>query len=62
MRLPKFKSEKEEAEFWDGLDTTQILEEVEKGELEYEPEPLGDICIQCGGKIVERKRDYANSI
>ena len=40
MKLPKFKSDEEEADFWDVVDTTQILEEGEEIELEYEPETV----------------------
>jgi len=59
MKLPNFKSdEEEEADFWDGFDTAGILEEGEEIELEYEPEAVAeDICIQCGKKMIERKRD-----
>ena len=59
MKLPKFKSDEEEADFWDRFDTTQILEEGEEVELEYEPEEAvaEDICSQCGEKMIERKRD-----
>jgi hypothetical protein len=56
--LPKFKSDEEEADFWDRLDTTQIMEEGEQIELEYEPETaIESICIHCGKKMIERKRD-----
>ena len=56
--LPKFKSDEEEADFWDRLDTTQIMEEGEQIELEYEPETaIENICIHCGKKMIERKRD-----
>ena len=50
MKLPKFKSDEEEADFWDRFDTTQIIEEGEEVELEYEPEEVvaEDICSQCG--------------
>ena len=58
MKLPKFKSDEEEADFWDRFDTTQILEEGEEIELEYEPETaIENICIHCGKKMIERKRD-----
>ena len=58
MKLPKFKSDEEEADFWDRVDTTQILEEGEEIELEYKPETaVENICIQCGKKMIERKRD-----
>ncbi|MEA2033398.1 MAG: hypothetical protein U9N41_07445 [Euryarchaeota archaeon] len=58
MKLPKFKSAEEEADFWDGFDTAGILEEGEEIELEYEPEAVAeDICIQCGKKMIGRKRD-----
>nr|QNO57287.1 hypothetical protein HCLJFGEB_00031 [Methanosarcinales archaeon ANME-1 ERB7] len=58
MKLPKFKSAEEEADFWDSFDTAQILEEGEEIELEYKPEPeMEDICIQCGERMIERKRD-----
>ena len=58
MKLPKFKSVEEEAEFWDSFDTAQILEEGEEIKLEYKSEPeVENICIQCGEKITERKRD-----
>ena len=54
--LPKFKSDEEEADFWDRLDTTQIMEEGEQIELEYEPETaIENICIHCGKKMIERK-------
>jgi hypothetical protein len=38
---PEFKPE--EADFWDRFDTTQILEEGEEIELEYEPETAIEI-------------------
>jgi Zn finger protein HypA/HybF involved in hydrogenase expression len=58
MKLPKFKSDEEEAEFWDSFDTAQILEEGEEIELEYKPELAAEnICIQCGERMIERKRD-----
>jgi len=58
MKVPKFKSDEEEADFWDNFDTAQILGEGEEIELEYKPEPeMEDICIQCGEKMIERKRD-----
>ena len=58
MKLPMFKSDEEEADFWDRFDTAQILEEGEEIELEYEPEAVAEnICIQCGEKMIERKRD-----
>jgi len=38
MKLPKFKLDEEEADFWDIVDTTQIMEDGEEIELEYEPE------------------------
>jgi hypothetical protein len=57
-KLPKFKSDEEEADFWDRFDTTQILEEREEIELDYKPETaIENICIQCGEKMIERKRD-----
>ena len=53
--IPKFKSDEEEVEFWDSLDTAQILEEGEETELEYKPEPeMEDICsrfLKCKDKI-----------
>lgn len=56
MKLPK--SDEEEADFWDRFDTTQILEEGEEIELEYKPETaVESICIHCGKKMIERKRD-----
>ena len=52
MKLPKFKSVEEEAEFWDSFDTAQILEEGEEIKLEYKSEPeVEDICILCGEKV-----------
>jgi hypothetical protein len=38
INVPKFKSEEEEADFWDSFDTAQIIEEGEEIELEYKPE------------------------
>ena len=56
--IPKFKSDEEEAEFWDSLDTAEILEKGEEIELEYKPEPTAeDICIHCGERMIERRRD-----
>ena len=59
MILSKFKSDEEEAAFWDGFDTAEILEGGEEIELEYEPEPsVSEImCITCGKKMIERERD-----
>jgi len=42
MKLPNFKSNEEEADFWDGFDTAGILEEGEEIELEYEPEAVAE--------------------
>ncbi len=57
-KLPKFKSDEEEAEFWDSFDTAQILEEGEEIELGYRPESaIESICIVCGKEMIERKRD-----
>ena len=57
-KFPQFKSDEEEADFWDRVDTTQILEEGEEIELEYEPETaIENICIHCGKKMIEQKRD-----
>jgi predicted RNA-binding Zn-ribbon protein involved in translation (DUF1610 family) len=54
----KFELDEEEADFWDSVDTTQILEEGEEIGLEYKPETaIENICIQCGEKMIERKRD-----
>jgi hypothetical protein len=36
--VTKFKSDEEEADFWDRFDTAQILEEGEEIELDYKPE------------------------
>ena len=58
MKVPKFKSDEEEVDFWDSFDTAQILEEGEEIKLEYKPETaMEDICIRCGGRMIERKRD-----
>jgi hypothetical protein len=58
IKLPKFKSDEEEADFWDCFDTAQILEEGEEIELEYKPETaMENICIHCGEKMIERERD-----
>ena len=58
MKLPTFNSEEEEAAFWDSFDTKQIMEEGEEIELEYKPETaIGNICIHCSKKMIERKRD-----
>lgn len=55
MISEKFKSEKEEAEYWNQIDTTTLdLEEVE---LEYEPEIPDNVCAICGEEMEERKRD-----
>lgn len=57
-KLSKFKSDEEEADFWDRFDTALILEEGEEIELEYKPETaIENICIHCGKKMIERKRD-----
>ncbi len=53
MRAEKFKTEKEEAEYWNQIDTTTLdLEEVE---LEYEPGIPDNICVICGEEMEERK-------
>jgi|AMFO01.1.fsa_nt_gi hypothetical protein len=55
MTSEKFKSEKEEVEYWNKIDTTTLdLEEVE---LEYEPGIPDNICAICGKEMEERKMD-----
>lgn len=55
MSSEKFKSEKEEAEYWNQVDTTTLdLEEVE---LEYEPGIPDNVCAICGQEMEERKMD-----
>ena len=55
MTSEKVKSEKEEAEYWNRIDTTTLdLEEIE---LEYEPRIPDNICVICGEEMEERKRD-----
>lgn len=58
IKVPGFKSYEEEAEFWDSIDTTKILEEGEEVDLEYAPLP-DDICVDCGNKmdVVEKDMD-----
>jgi len=60
IKLPKFKSDDEEVDFWDSFDTAQIMEEGEEIELEYKPEEtaMENICTHCGEKMIERKRDF----
>jgi hypothetical protein len=58
INIQKFKSEEEEADFWDRFETAQIMEEGEEIELEYKPETaMENICSLCGEKMKERKRD-----
>jgi len=46
----------DEAEFWDNVDTTHILESGDEIELEYSPD-AENICIHCGRKMIDRIRD-----
>ena len=45
-RIPKFKSEKEEAEFWDTHDSTQFLDELKPAQLDFS---------QCSKKLVSMR-------
>ncbi|MDI6791591.1 MAG: CopG family antitoxin [bacterium] len=51
MKLPEFKSEEEEAEFWDTRSLTDYLDELEEVTLEWSPEK--DTCPGCGGQMNE---------
>ena len=63
MKIPKFKSIEEEAEFWDKTDTSEILRDEEHIDIEWESPGKCTICQEnrlrrrfididlCGGEI-----------
>ena len=55
MKLPKFKSDEEEADFWDRVDTTQILEEGEEIEVINIQNIREKVkrCYFCKGRVAE---------
>jgi hypothetical protein len=55
MNSGKFESEKEEAEYWDRIDTT-ILDDLEEVELEYEPRIPDNIVKSVIGLQLALKR------
>ena len=55
MTLEKFKSEKEEAKYWNRIDTT-TLDDLEEVELEYEPRIPDNIVKSVIGLQLALKR------
>ena len=53
MKLPEFKSEEEEAQFWDTHSFADYIGDLEEVELEVAPEE--DTCPKCGNKMDELK-------
>lgn len=49
MKIPKFKTEEEEARFWETHSLTDYLEELEEVELEWAAEE--DTCPKCGAPM-----------
>lgn len=47
IKVPDLESDEQEAEFWDGVDTVELLEE-EKGWFTFEIVPRQDRCERCG--------------
>lgn len=61
-KLPKFKSIKEAAEFWDTHDTTEYFEDMEDVELSVKQErgqPLSPRCLHCGSVLFSRHIDHS---
>lgn len=59
-RLPRFKSIKEAAEFWDTHDTTEYFEDMDDVELSVGREKgqsLSPRCIHCGSMLLSRRID-----
>lgn len=54
--MPPMLKPDDEAELWDDMDTTHILESGDEIELEYRPD-AENICIHCGRKMIDRMRD-----
>ena len=44
MRVPRFKSIKEEAEFWDGTDTSEVLRTGERIKVEWDSPGKCPLC------------------
>ncbi len=49
MKLPKFRSEQEEAAFWETHDLSDYLDELE--EIQFEWAPDEDTCPSCGAAM-----------
>jgi len=54
--MPPMLKPDDEAELWDNVDTTHILENGDEIELEYRP-GAENVCIHCGRKMIDRMRD-----
>lgn len=48
-KIPKFKTEEEEARFWETHSLTDYVDELEEVELEWVPEE--DTCPKCGASM-----------
>ncbi|MCI2429031.1 BrnA antitoxin family protein [Candidatus Acetothermia bacterium] len=49
MKLPKFRSEEEEATFWETHDFSKYLDELPEAQLDWEPDE--DTCPHCGAAM-----------
>jgi len=63
MRIPKFKSIKEEAEFWDTHDITSLLEDMDIEEIKFvRKEPLTTLSFRIEKDKVERLKKIARDL
>ena len=60
-RLPKFKDEREEAEFWDTHDSTEFLEETEPVDVAFVDArpPKKQISLRLDPDVIERLKAIA---
>ena len=48
-KIPKFRSEAQEAEYWDTHDTTELLDELKPAQLTFtHPKPKVSVSIRMG--------------
>ncbi|HEY77070.1 MAG TPA: hypothetical protein G4O00_13010 [Thermoflexia bacterium] len=60
-RLPKFKDDREEAEFWDTHDSTEFLEDTEPVEVTFVDArpPKKQISLRLDPDVIERLKAIA---
>ena len=58
--IPKFQSEKEEAEFWDTHDSTEFLDELKPAHLDFSQCPKKPVSLRLSEKKIEALKKTAS--